>query len=237
MSIARGVPAPSYPEDSVQFMGETVTTASMDSEEVSIFNEQLNLLVGGPTSVEGQLFQGRREAILIGLRAIKYKLDKPKFKGFYAQDNELSWRLIRPKDVAAGGTYASPTVKTTWAHTLTTSYADWLYSAASTAFNLGNIDKKYGLIVVGIKSPLTAAVIPQVAEVTFKLDRRQSIIFDIRGLRLTDNINQVPIVPIPTQLALPESDVYGKIIGDAAQTEEVALSGVTVGLGRFLKTE
>jgi len=212
----------------VKLYREDHSLADLDDEELGIFKSQFVTLLAAPGSEERKIMLDRVNQLLMGLRAIKYDLNKPRFKGLNPEDSELGFGHIRPVFTKYNGT-----VKDNWNVTLTTSstYQAWLGDSLTDGFTLGD---SFGLVLCHLKSLVTPQ--PFMAECSFKVGRTGELIpVDVRGLRMGDTENGVAIVPLPTMFAKPKMTLRATARADVAGTDEAVLGGLVVGLGRALK--
>lgn len=209
---------------------ETYALAALDAEELEVFKAQFGGLLAPPGSEERKIMLDSLSLYVIALRAVKQALNGVKFAGLNPADTEIGFGLIRPGFTTAG---SQTTYKTTWQIALTTTWADWLYGAAATATTIG---KDFGLVVSHLKSLVTPE--PFMSECRFQIGRTGVLIpSDTRGLRMADTENGVAVIPIPGMIFLPKSSLYARARSDVAGTDEVALGGLVIGLGRALKEE
>ncbi|GAI20712.1 unnamed protein product, partial [marine sediment metagenome] len=61
-------------QEAVKLYGQTYNLSPLDAAELKIFNDQFIRLLGSTDSVHRRILMERREAILNGIMAIKYKL-------------------------------------------------------------------------------------------------------------------------------------------------------------------
>lgn len=205
------------------------TLAPLDQEELAIFNAQFPTLLGAPGSEERRIQLERVDVYMMGVRAIKYKLESPKFKGLNPSDAELGFGKIRPQfccnAVAPGGVLAN------WQIALAAAtWTDFLFTGADNGYQLG---KDFGLVVTHIMSYVTP--VPFVSEIHNKIGRTDLIPTDVRPIKLGDNENGVGHYPIPSMFMMPRDVWWLEIMADIAGTEELAPCGIVVGLGRVLK--
>lgn len=212
----------------IMLYGTRYKLADLDATEQDIFDSQFTTLINTNSSVERELFEDRRETILNGIRAIKYDQENPAFRGLNPQDAELGFGFIRPTHVKV----TTNTQLLVWGTSVTTSWADWLSTSASTGYA---ISANAGMILLGFKS-LTSPQ-PFLSEVNIKIDRVQLVPLCVRSLQMGDNKNNVAVYPLPTVYALKRQALLVRIRGDVAGTDYIVPLGFTVGLGRFLKDE
>ena len=217
--------------DEVKLHGESFSLGDpMDDLELAIFKEQFVQLLAAPGSEERRLMLNRVEQYILALRAIKTKLNGPKFRGLNPSPTEMGFGLIRPVHTITTGFGA--TGKTTWAQLFTTAYANWICNNGGTAgYQIGNA---FGLCITHLKSFTTPT--PVLAEVQVTLGRTVLLPIDVRNLRIADTVNQVSIFPFPTLIAIPQNTLWilGRSDTAAATLDEVALGGLVYGLGRAL---
>lgn len=201
----------------------------LDPEELAIFKAQFAVLLASPGSEERKLMLDRLDVYVMGIRAIKQELNSPKFTGINPEDTEVGFGHLRPQFFRANSAYL-----TQWDVSLTANtWVDWLYNTAGNAFTVG---KDFGHIITHLKSLTTP--VPFLSEAKFTVGRRGVLIpVDTRSLRLADNENQVPIVPIPSIITKPKTTLYVRAKSDDTGTDEVGVGGLVVGLGRVLKEE
>jgi hypothetical protein len=210
--------------------GETYNLGKpLDPEELDIFKAQFAVLLAAPGSEERKIMLDRLAVYVMGIRAIKQELNSPKFTGINPEDTEVGFGHLRPQFFRANSAYLTQWDFTAVANTWT----DWLYETAGNAFSVGT---DFGHIITHLKSLTTPS--PFLSEAKFKVGRRGELIpVDTRALRLADDENQVAIVPIPSIITKPKATLYVRGKFDDAGTDEVALGGLVVGLGRVLKEE
>jgi len=233
-------------ETVLELYGETYTLAGMDAEEIAYYDRQFDALIGTTDSVLREILGERKDAIFQGVRAIKSKLNDPKFRGLNPRDTEMGFSLIRPGHVKGGdrgfvtlnqlmdGTamgwrqwYASALV-----------WRDWLAGAANAGFLLS---EDHGLIITHLTSYNSPT--PYTAAVNFTFGRTQLVPIDIQDMMLGDNETNVAHYPVPTIVCLPESNVLARTVAHDSlrlATERIdylRLGGFTAGLGRFLAVE
>jgi hypothetical protein len=212
--------------------GQAYPRAKLDREELDYFETQFDKLMGMDGSVERILLQDRKDVILDAIKAIKYKLDNPRFTGWNPGDQELGWSAIFPCHVKYNNA-----IKLTWLQTLTGSgtWDRWLDAGATTPYVA---PYAAGQVVLGISSiPYLTSVQPLLSAVRWEIDRQVLVPFDLRPIALGDNVHQVPIYPHPTILILPRSTVRARIVSEVAGNDYIRPVGLTIGLGKFLKQE
>ena len=217
--------------DSVWVSGEEYQLGKpLTADEMTTFKEQLATLLAGPGSEERKVQLDRLDTYVVGVRAILQALNRPTFTGINAGDTEGGFSHIRPVfTIMGGGAGVAPL---TWSFALTSAYTPWLFSAGTTPYTLGN---SFGLIITHLMSLVTPT--PFMAEIQVKTSRTDRLPIDVRAVRIADNENGVSIVPIPTIIAIPKSTLYIRARSDVAGSDEIAIRGLAVGLGRALKAE
>ena len=213
----------------VKLYRETFTLSPLDDEELGIFKAQFVTLLAAPGSEERKLMLDRLSAYIIALRSIKSELNSIKFRGLNPEDTELGFGHIRPIFVYDGAAAA----RDNWQVVLTNSatYQAWIGDALTTPYTIGN---SFGLVITHLKSLTTPS--PFMSECKFEVGRSGILIpADVRGLRIGDTENGVSIVPIHTIITKPKSSLLATARADVAGTDEVALGGLVIGLGRALK--
>lgn len=212
--------------------GKDYELAPLDQIEMAYFDSQIQTLFGTDDSVERQLIMDRRDLVLLAVRAVKQSISsKPTFRGIYAGDTELGFSPIRPVHTKRGDGVGA--IRGTWDHAVTAeTWADWL--ASSTANTGYLLDKRMGQIILYLKS--YSSPIPYASEVQFKIGRTQFLPFDFRSIRLGDNKHNIGIHPLPTMFVMPSTDeLFADLYADVTGTEILALGGLSIGLGAFLK--
>jgi hypothetical protein len=221
--------------NSIKLYKETLSLGDpLSSDELEIFKAQFATLLAGPGSEERKVQLDRIAAYVIGLRAIKHELGDIAFTGLNPEDTELGFGHIRPVFLKANAPAAPGTSRTTWSQAyLGTGYIDWIFDGAATAMTEGD---SVGLIITHVMSLVTPT--PFTAEIRFTAGRTGVMIpVDVRALRVADNINGVAIVPVPTIVSKPKATLYAESRPDLAGTDELAVRGLVVGLGRALRAE
>lgn len=199
-------------------------------DELAIWKDQFATLMAGPGSEERKIQLDRLEAYVAGTRAILQALNRPSFKGINAGDTEGGFSNIRPVfTIMGGGAGVAPL---TWSVALTSTFAAWLYVSGTTGFTLGD---SFGLVITHLMSLTTPT--PFMAEIQVKTSRNDRLPVDVRAVRIADTLNGVAIIPIQTIIALPKSTLYVRARSDVTGTDEMAVRGLVVGLGRALKAE
>jgi len=223
------VSSPAVTKPKVDLYGRTYTLASLDTDELDVYNSQFPLLLAGPDSVERKIQLERQDVYMMGMRAIKHALKAPAFRGLNPGDTELGFGRIRPQFTENG---VHPSYKTTWTTGLlaAVTWTDFLFRAVDTGYACG---EDFGLIVTHVMSLTTPT--PFVTEIHCKVGRIDLIPSGIRPLRVGDNENGVAIFPVPTMYVLPKEDFWEEIYSDAGGTDELLQGGLVVGLGRILK--
>lgn len=219
---------PSLALEEINLYGQKYTLASLDDDEQGIFEDNFNKLLGTVDSQVRKILEERADTILIGVMAIKEKLERRKFKGMNPGDGEIGMGFIRPEFVKYGGTIIND-----WNKTLTgmATWDRWLDASATAGFTLS---EDHGLIITHLVSQVTPE--PFVRAVHFWIGRTELIPEDVSDIILADNENGVAVYPVPTKIYLPEDEFRAKITGHAGD-EYLKLGGLVIGLGRLLKAE
>lgn len=214
---------------SIELYDAQYPLAPMTQAELDIFNAQFPTLLGTSGSEERKIQMERVDVFMLGLRAIKEKLDNPTFKGFNPADSELGFGSIRPQFTAIAA--APGGVRANWNQVLLiNAWTDFLFTGADTGYQLG---RDFGLVVTHLASYVTPT--PFVSEVHNVIGRIDIIPTDVRPIKLADNENGVAYYPIPTMFMMPRDTWWMEILADVAGTEILAPCGIIVGLGRVLK--
>jgi len=216
--------------EQVTLYKETMTLGPLDAEELELFKAQFGALLAAPSSDERKLMLDRLPIYVIALRAIKHELKNIKFRGINPEDTELGFGFIRPMFTRSAAAY-----RTNWlfAFAVGGTWYDWFWEGAGAAFTLGN---SFGLAITHLKSMETPT--PFMSECRFEVGRTGILIpFDVRMLKVGDTENMTSIVPIPSMIIKPESTLHARAVADIAGTDEVALGGLVIGLGRVLRHE
>ncbi len=216
---------------SVKLYKETLSLGDpLTEDELALFKDQFATLLAGPGSEERKIQLDRIRTYVVGLRAIKHELGDIAFTGLNPEDTELGFGHITPVFVLENSTTVAPL---TWSKALTSTESAWLYSTGTTGFTLGN---SFGLIITHLMGLVTP--VPFMAEARFTAGRAGVMIpIDVRALRVADNVNGVAVIPVPTIIAKPKSTLYAEARSDVTGTDEIALRGLAVGLGRALKAQ
>lgn len=237
MTLSSGISIPSP----FKWMGVSYPLDELDAEEEDVFRTQFEGLLGTADSVVRAMFRDRKDFCEIGIMAIKSAIKgNPTFAGIYPSDNELGMSLIRPMHV--GDTTATPDGKTSWAETITTANTRqaWIGASTSDPFLVGGYSGDLaagwgGLVIIGVGSLSLTSV---VNEIKLWNDREERVPVNVEDLLLGDNTNQVKVYPIPTELYMPASSMYGELNGiTTGATEYFKLYGLTVALGKLLKRQ
>jgi hypothetical protein len=218
--------------DTFELYGKKYELAPLDAIEMAYFDSQLQTLFGTVDSIERQLIMERRELILLAVRAVKQSISShPTFRGIYAGDTELGFSPIRPVHTKRGDGVGA--MRDTWDHAVSAeTWADWL--ASSTANTGYLLDKRMGQIILYLKSYVSPT--PFASEVQFSIGRTKFLPYDFRSIRLGDNKHNVSLYPLPTMFVMPSTDeLFADLFADVAGTENLALGGLSIGLGAFLK--
>ena len=231
----------------VDIYGRTLTLSDMAPDEVNFFDAHFDGLFGTSDSTLRRILDERKETIFQGVRAIKYKLQGPFFRGTVPGDSELGFSLIRPGHVKgwnrawAARNQLQDGTAIGWRQQYASAmiWTDWLSSAAATPFVLS---RWHGLIITHLASQNSPT--PFTVGVSFNIARIQSVPFDLHHLAIGDNVNNVSFFPVPTQIALPEEGVLARTVGGYLSVvagvpviDSLQLGGVCVGIGRFLNQE
>lgn len=213
--------------------GQTFSKSPLDGEEMEVFEAQFDKLFGMNDSVERELFQDRKDVILEAVKAIKYKLQGPRFTGWNPADSELGWSAIFP-----GHTRTNNVINTNWLVTFAVAavWQRWLDGGAATTAYVAPYAA--GQVILGMMSlPYLTSVQPLLAAARWEIDRQVLVPFDLRPIALGDNSRQVAIYPHPTILILPRAGVIGRLVSEVAGVDYVRPVGLTIGLGKFIKVE
>lgn len=214
---------------SVKLYDTDFVMAPIDAEELKLFNDQFPTLLGAPGSEERRIQLERVDVYMMGLRAIKYKLNSVKFRGLNPSDAELGFGKIRPQFTCNAAAPAG--CLTNWKIALLAgAWTDFLFTGAGIGYQLG---KDFGLVVTHIMSYITP--VPFVSEIHNKIGRTDLIPSDVRPIKLGDNENGVAHYPIPSMIMVPRDVWWLEIMADDAGDEEMAPCGIVVGLGAVLK--
>lgn len=214
--------------------GQKYTLASLDSDEIAIFEDNFNKLLATADSQVRKIFEERVDTIVAGIMAIKEKLAGRKFRGLNPADMEIGMGFIRPEFVKTNITVpAAPSIPHDWLVAITGSgtWDRWLDSAAATGFVLS---EDHGLIITHLTSQVA---VPFARAVHFQIGRVNLIPEDVSDIILGDNENGVAVFPVPTKIVLPEDELLATVTGDFGGNEYLKLGGLVVGLGRLLKAE
>jgi len=214
-----------------ELYGRQYGLAPLDETEMAYFNQQFETLFGTDDSVERQIMTDRKSMVLTAIRAVKAAIaTKPSFRGLNPGDTELGFSPIRPIHVKRGDGVGA--VRATWDHDVSAeTWADWLCSSTG---NKGYVlDRRMGQVILYLKS---FKVSPLASEVQFKIGRTQLVPFPFRSIKLGDNVHNVAVYPVPTMFVMPGTDeLFADLYADRGGTAELALGGLTIGLGAFLK--
>lgn len=213
-------------QETVKLYGQAYNLSPMDAAELKIFNDQFIRLLGTTDSVHRRILMERREAILNGIMAIKYKLNDAKFRGINPGDGELGMSLPRWPFYKYNDSEL-----TNWDTTVAATWGRWMDKSDGTGYPLG---EDWGYIITHLTSLVTPE--PLVRQVRFEIGRNILVPYDVSNIILGDNENRVAHWPIPTMYVLPEDTFLSKHIG-VAGTEKLIPGGLVVGLGRALKVE
>jgi hypothetical protein len=219
---------PMLQKKELNMYGQKYNLASLDSNEVAIFEDNFNKLLATTDSQVRKILEQRVDTIVGGIMAIKEKLNRNKFMGMNPADMEIGMGFIRPEF-----TKRNNVVINDWNFALTGmgTWDRWLDRAAGSGFVLS---EDFGLIVTHLVSEVTPA--PFVRAVHFQIGRINLIPEDVSDILLGDNENGVAVYPVPTKFALPEDEFLTTATG-VAGTEYLKLGGLVIGLGRLLKSE
>jgi len=212
----------------INLYGQKYTLAALDASEQEVFEDNFNKLLATTDSQVRRILEERVDTIVAGVMAIKEKLDRRKFHGMNPGDMEIGMGFIRPEFVKSNNV-----VRTDWNVTLTGmgTWDRWLDRAAGGGFVLS---EDHGLIITHLVSQVSPT--PFVRAVHMQIGRVNLIPEEVADIILGDNLNQVPVFPIPTKFALPEDELLATITGEPG-VEFIKLGGLVIGLGRLLKAE
>jgi len=224
----------------LQWRGKSLELSQLSPDEQKTFVTEFEGLIGTDDSVMRALFRDRRDEIEAGIMAIKQTLNDPTFQGTYPDDQGLGICQIRPMHV--GDTSATPDGKTNWSETITTGDTKqaWIGASSSDQFLVGGYSGDQaaawgGLIIIGVASK---SLTQSMRNIKFWNDRLERVPINIEDYVLRDNTNQVPVLPIPTEVYLPGSGMYAELTGvTTSAVEKFKLVGLAVGLGKLLKRD
>jgi len=215
-----------------ELYGRQYELESLDEIEMAYFNQQFETLFGTDDSVERKIMTDRKSMVLTAIRAVKAAIpSKPAFRGLNPGDSELGFSPIRPIHTKRGDGVGA--IRATWEHSVSAeTWADWLCSSTGNAGYV--LDRRMGQVILYLKSFVSPK--PYASAAQFKVGRTQLVPFSFRSIRLGDNVHNVAIYPIPTMFVMPGVDqLFADLYADKAGTAELALGGLTIGLGSFLK--
>ncbi len=215
-----------------ELYGRQYDLANLDETEMAYFNQQFEALFGTDDSIERRIMMDRKDMVITAIRAVKAAITShPTFRGLNPGDTELGFSPIRPIHTKRGDGVGA--IRNTWEHVVTAeTWADWLCSSTG---NTGyTLDKRMGQVILYLKSFVSPK--PYAAAVKFKIGRTELVPFPFRSIRLGDNEHGVAIYPVPTMFVMPGVDaLFADLYADKSGTAEIALGGLTIGLGAFLK--
>lgn len=202
----------------VEILGKTYTGAVVPPEVTTKLTEQLNAYIGLQDSEIKQVFTSRFDALEKFLSVILNKLDNPAFGGIYPDTNQLGFSLIRPSHVG----------RTDWDVSWTS--AGWIdYIGTSSAPY--QMSDEAGVVAIGIVSyapqPIVDALKVTIGDTSY-------VPYVVKPIQLKDNKNNIAVYPIPTLAVTPKNTVYVQLHSDKVGDDEVALVGLTYGLGSYL---
>lgn len=205
----------------ISFVGGVFTYNGIEltPEERSKLQAQLDNLFGFDDATIKDAIMKYYNQIVAFVEVMKNELSNPQFGGVTAKDTELGLSLIAPQHVG----------RTNWS----VSYnADWV------TFASGSMDEDAGILIIGLVSysadPKLDAIKMQIGQTTF-------IPQVVSPIKLKDNKNQVAIWPLPATPITPKQTYTIQLHSDEYDannppSDEVALLGVTVALGRYLNS-
>jgi len=244
------MPIPAYYADllkvsEVELYGSRFTLAHMDEEEVRYFDTHFNIFLGTTDSVLRKILTERKSAIFQGVRALKYDLDNPKFRGLNPADTELGFSEIRPGHVKgwdrlsrfrSTGNVLQDTIGWGQFYPAALTWYDWLFSTSGVGFLTS---EDHGLIITHVTSYTNPR--PLTKELKFKVGRTELVPHSVSDIILGDNENRVFHMPVPTLYTMTETELLVRTVARADapsnSIDYLKLGGLTVGLGRFLKRE
>jgi len=210
----------------VAFVGGVFTYNAIpltDAERKKL-DAQLDNLFGFDDATIKDAIRKYYNQIVAFVEVMKNELSNPAFGGVTAADTQLGISLIAPQHLQLNGS-----ARTNWS----VSYnADWV------TFASGTMDEDAGILIIGL---LSYSADPKLDAIKMQIGQKVFLPQVVSPIKVKDNRNQVAIWPLPATPITPKQTYTIELHSDEwdatnPPTDEIALLGVTVGLGRFLNS-
>lgn len=212
-------------------------TEAFDSDEASLFQNQLNTLISNfDSAVLSQLLNQRQETIAKVATLAKAEMDGKTFGGVNAGDNEIGFSILRPGQIRANP--SSGAAENNWYFTpSSTGWVDWIGDGANNNYTVTSGSNEQVVLVLALmdqESGPTEVSGVNVEEFGRNMDMLPR---DANDARLMDNDTEQQIIPLPALVGRENDQVYIKLRMDRVVERQPRLFGLNFSLGSQLDTE
>lgn len=213
-------------------------TEAFDSDEASLFQDQLNTLVAEiPNSVITSVLE-QRQATLGRVAALaKAEFDGKTFGGVNAGDNEIGFSILRPGQILETGSSAIITEPDDWyASPSGTGWVDWIGDGNNNK-TIGTGANEQVLVVLAMMDQEPGPTDISGINVESFGRNMDMLPRDINDARLQDNETNQQVVPLPGLVARENDEVHIKLRFDRDVERQPRLLGFNFALGTYLDDE
>jgi len=212
-------------------------TEAFDSDEASIFQNQLNTLISNfDSAVLSQLISQRQQTIARVATLAKAEMDGKTFGGVNAGDNEIGFSILRPGQIRAAP--ASGASENNWYFTpSSTGWVDWIGDGANNNYTVTTDSDEQVVLVLALmdqESGPTEVSGVNVQEFGRNMDMLPR---DANDARLMDNDTGQQIIPLPALVGRENDQVYIRLRMDRVVERQPRLFGFNFSLGNQLDNE
>lgn len=220
-------------EFSLQAQGKNFPTASLNSGEAELLQNQMNNIISAlPSSTARQIFTERQSVIASAAAFSKQVFDEKLFGGLNAGDNEIGFDVLRPGHIRSDP--ATGSAENDWYFDPNgTGWVDWIGDGSSNNYT-GTEDQVS--VVLGFVDQDTSTEVSglNIDEFGRNVDMLPK---DLNDMRLRDNDTELQIEPLPSLILQENDDVHAKLRYDREVESQPRLLGFTFGIGSFLDNE
>lgn len=212
-------------------------TEAFDSDEASIFQNQLNTLISNfDSAVLSQLISQRQQTIARVATLAKAEMDGKTFGGVNAGDNEIGFSILRPGQIRASPSTGN--AENNWYFTpSSTGWNDWIGDGANNNYTVTTDSDEQVVLVLALmdqESGPTEMSGVNVQEFGRNMDMLPR---DANDARLMDNDTEQQIIPLPALVGRENDQVHVRLRFDRVVERQPRLFGFNFSLGNQLDNE